>query len=128
MQVPEEKIDLLIQMFEQHEKRLDQMETSNQKNFDQIEKGFEQIEKRFEQVEKRFEQVEKRFEQVFEQIKDLKDDVRELKRDVKNERDKLQEVYESRDKVTVTFGRAFPVFNAFVSGIVAFIVVFFTKS
>lgn len=65
--------------------------------------------------------------QIHEVKTDLKEEIREVKHDVQKDREKLQQVYESRDRVTVSFGRMFPLFNAFISAIVAIFVVFFTK-
>lgn len=79
-------------------------------------------------VNRRFEQVDKQFEQVAREFVQTRDLIKEEKRDREKMEEKLEKVYESRDKVTVTFGRAFPIFNAFLSAVVAFIVAYFTKN
>ena len=56
--------DLMIQGFEQMEKRFEQID----KRFEQVEKRFEQVDKRFEQIDKRFEQMHTDMNQRFEQI------------------------------------------------------------
>jgi chromosome segregation ATPase len=63
--------ELMLQGFENSNKRFEEIRIDMDKRFEQVDKRFEQIDKRFEQVEKRFEQVDKRFEQAdkhFEQI------------------------------------------------------------
>ncbi|CAA9890574.1 conserved hypothetical protein [Candidatus Methylobacter favarea] len=45
--------------FEQVDKRLEQMSIDTNKRFEQVDKRFEQVDKRFEQVDKRFEQIDK---------------------------------------------------------------------
>ncbi|MCD2451343.1 hypothetical protein GO003_013175 [Methylicorpusculum oleiharenae] len=63
--------ELMLQGFENSNKRFEEMRVDMDKRFEQLEKRFEQVDKRFEQVDKRFEQVDKRFEQAdkhFEQI------------------------------------------------------------
>jgi septation ring formation regulator EzrA len=56
--------ELMLQGFENSNKRFEEMRIDMDKRFEQVDKRFEQIDKRFEQVEKRFEQIDKRFEQV----------------------------------------------------------------
>lgn len=70
----DQKLDLILDILRQHDKR------------------FEQIDKRFEQIDKRFEQMEKRFEQVDHRMERLEDKQ-------EKDRDMLREIYHSRDKV-----------------------------
>jgi len=64
--------------------------------------------RRFEQVDKRFEQIDKRFEQVDKRFDRLEDDVRA-------DKDKLQDVYESREKVKITFGWQWGMVSLFIA-------------
>ena len=66
-------------------------------------------------MNRRFEQVDKRFEQVDSQIKELKFEMREMKGDIQKDRNKLQEVYESRNKVAVSFTRSWAMASFFIS-------------
>jgi chromosome segregation ATPase len=56
--------ELMLQGFENSNKRFEEIRADMNKRFEQVDKRFEQVDKRFEQVEKRFEQVDKRFEQI----------------------------------------------------------------
>jgi chromosome segregation ATPase len=56
--------ELMLQGFENSNKRFEEMRIDMDKRYEQVDKRFEQIDKRFEQVEKRFEQVDKHFEQI----------------------------------------------------------------
>ncbi|MDX8389268.1 MAG: hypothetical protein R8M38_02140 [Mariprofundaceae bacterium] len=56
--------ELMIQGFDQVDKRFEDLISQMNKRFEQVDKRFEQIDKRFEQVEKRFESVDTRFEQM----------------------------------------------------------------
>ena len=60
--------------------------------------------------------------------KELLEAIREEKAERRRMKDKLEKVYESRDRVTVSYGRLFPLFNAFISAVVALAVSLFTKS
>jgi hypothetical protein len=75
---------------------------------------------------RRFEQIDRRFEDITHYMKDFKSDVnrrfdeinseiQELKIDVKQDKNKLQEVYNSRDKVTVSFTRSWAMFSFFMA-------------
>ena len=55
--------------------------------------------RRFEQVDKRFEQIDKRFEQIDSELKQIREMIRE-------DKNKLEKVYESRNRVTVNFTRS----------------------
>ena len=79
---------------------------------------FDQIDKRFEQIDERFRQIDRRFDKIEEEAKEEKPKRR------KNE-NKLDEVYKSRDQVTVGFSRSFAAINAFISGVIAMIVALF---
>jgi len=118
----DEKIDLVLELLKEFKsdvnKRFDQVD----KRFEQVDKRFEQVDKRFEQIDKRFEQVDKKFEDVNrqienvrEEIKDVKIEMKEIKHDVRSDRDKLQEVYESRDKVKITFGWQWGMVSLFIA-------------
>ena len=59
-------------------------------------------------VNRRFEQVDRRFDETSENFKELKKDIRE-------DKDKLQQVYESRDRVTVHFTRIWAMASLFIA-------------
>lgn len=54
--------ELMIQGFQQADKRMEIMETHMEQSFSDMDKRLVQMDKRIEQVDKRFEQVDKRFE------------------------------------------------------------------
>ena len=86
----EDKLDLILEILRQHDKR------------------FDQIDKRFDQAERKAE----RFEE------EVKENFRDIKYDLRLDKEKLEKVYESRDKVTIQFGwqwAAASFFIAFVS-------------
>jgi exopolysaccharide biosynthesis predicted pyruvyltransferase EpsI len=60
--------ELMMQGFENSNKRFEEIRADMNKRFEQVDKRLEQMSidtnKRFEQVDKRFEQVDKRFEQI----------------------------------------------------------------
>ena len=90
MKLPEDKLDQIIDILNQHEKR-----------FDQIDKRFEQIDKRFDQVDKHFEQIEKNLEEF---KTETRENFRDIKYDLRSDKEKLEQVYQARDKVKITFG------------------------
>ena len=90
MTLPEDKLDRIIDILNQHEKR-----------FDQIDKRFEQIDKRFDQVDKHFEQIEKNLEEF---KTETRENFRDIKYDLRSDKEKLEQVYQARDKVKITFG------------------------
>ncbi len=94
---------------------------------DDVNRRFAEVDKRFEQVDRRFEQMtaemNSRFEQItadmnsrFEQVHREMDEMKEM---IKEDRKKLNEVYESRDRVTVTFSRTFVGINMVLSAMVS---------
>ncbi len=130
--IPEDKADLIIEILHQHEKRFDQIE--NQRKDDKIEmhQRFKQMEvqrkddkiemhQRFEQIERRFEQMDRRFEQ-------LVDLIREEKHEREKYEEKLQKVYESRDRVTVNFTRSWATASFFIALIASTIVLAVAKA
>ena len=96
----DDKLDLILRILKQHDKQ-----------FEQIDKRFEQIDKRFEQIDKRFEQIEKRLDRI-ENI-------------IEKDRDKLQEVYEARNKVKITFGWQWGMASLFIAFLAATMTKFF---
>ena len=66
MKIPQDKLDLIIEILRQHDKR------------------FEQMEKRFEEVYRRFDRIEA---------------------DAREDRRKLEKIYDSRKEVVVRFSR-----------------------
>lgn len=78
-----EKFDLILRLLEDFR--------------DETMRRFEQIDKRFEQMDKRFEQIDKRFAQMEKQFDGVRVEIRE-------DRQKLDKVYEARERVKVTFG------------------------
>lgn len=128
------------------EKKIDDFKAENQRQFTGIDKQFGSIDKRFESIDKRFESIDKRFENMdkrFENIDkkfenterlivevktELKEEIREVKHDVRQDRDKLQEVYESRDRVTVNFTRSWSTASFFIALITATIVLAVVKA
>ena len=72
--------------------------------------------------------VNRRFEQVDEQMKELKFEIREMKHDVQSDRDKLQEVYESRNRVTVNFTKSWAMASFFISMLSATVVLAVTNA
>jgi len=80
-----------------------------------VDRRFEQIDKRLDQHDNRFDQVDNRFEQVIDLIKDEK---REREKTEK----KLEKIYESRDRVSVSFTRSWMFASFFISLLSATIV------
>ena len=114
MKIPENKLDLIIEILHQHDKRFEQMEANRQSDK--------------QEILQRFEQVDKRFEQVEEKLQNLKQEVRDVKHDVRSDRDKLQEVYESRNKVAVSFTKSWAIASFFIAMISSTIVIAFSKA
>lgn len=75
--------------------------------------------RRFEQIDKRFEQVDKRFEQVDRALESLKDEIREVRRELHADHRKLDEVYEARQKVKITFGWQWGLVSFFIAVLAA---------
>jgi len=90
--------------FDQQDSRFDQVD----KRFDQQDSRFDQIDRRFEQQDSRFDRVDKRFEQVIDLIKNEK-------REREKTEAKLEQIYESRDRVTVNFTRSWTFASFFIA-------------
>ena len=124
-----QKLDLIMKMIEQVEKRIEQQD----KRSDQIVSMIEQQDKRFEQIDKRFEQAEiARKEDRAEWQKAREEDRAEWRRsfedikyDLRLDKQKLEKVYEARNQVTVSFSRAFATANAAIAGVIAVMVSMF---
>ena len=93
-QLQEFKIDI-DKKFEQVDKRFEQMD----KKFEQIDKRFEQMDNRFEQMDNRFEQMDKRFEQIDKRFEQTEHRQERLEDRQESDREMLQKIYHSRDKV-----------------------------
>ena len=74
-----------------------------------------QHEKRFDQIDKRFEQIDKRFEQIETQLQDIREDIRDMKFDFRSDRRKLDKVYDSRNKLKITFGWQWGMVSLFIA-------------
>jgi len=122
MKLPEDKLDLIIEILNQHDKRFEQMEASNLQRFEQMDKRFEQMEKNntihFNQIYRRFDQMEnsnmQRFEQMINSIKEEKHEREKME-------NKLDKVYETRDKVKISFGWQWSAVSMLIAVIAAFL-------
>ena len=114
-----QKLDLIIKMIEQVEKRLDQ----HDRRFDQIEqvRKEDRTEWRHAREEDRAEWRNAREEDRTEWRRGFD----EIKYDLRLDKEKLEKVYEARNQVTVNFSRAFATTNAFIAGVIAVIVSLF---
>lgn len=90
----DEKFTLILKMLEDFRSEM-------LRRFDDVDKRFEQIDKRFEQVDKRFEQMDKRLDRI--------------ENNQVREKDRLDAVYESRNKVKVTFGWQWGMISLFIA-------------
>lgn len=124
----DDQFQVLVKMIENIDTKIDNFRENVDEKFKQVDARFEQIDKRFEQIDKRFEQMDNRLDQMDENIRDVKQDVRDVKKDVIADRDKLQEVYESRDKVTVTFTRSWATASFFIALISSTIILAVAKA
>jgi septation ring formation regulator EzrA len=88
------KEDLILEL-------LRELKTDMNSRFEQIDKRFEQVDKRFEQIDKRFEQIEKRLDRIED--------------NQNREQTRLNQVYESRDKVKITFGWQWGMISVFIA-------------
>lgn len=90
---------------------------------DETARRFEQVDKRFEQFERAFadfrDETLRRFEQVDEALRALKDDLREVHRELRDDRRKLEELYEARQKVKITFGWQWGMISLFIAIVAA---------
>lgn len=68
---------------------------------------------------RRFEQIDKRFEQVDRALESLKDEIREVRRELHADHRKLDEVYEARQKVKITFGWQWGLVSFFIAVLAA---------
>ena len=71
-----------------------------------------QVDKRFEQLEHRLDRVENEVDRRFEE---LKGEIRDIKHEIRADRSKLQEVYEAREKVKITFGWQWGMVSFFIA-------------
>jgi len=88
------QFQLLVKMIENIDRKVDDFREENNRRFEQIDKRFEQMDKRFEQMDKRLDRIED---------------------DVRADRDKLQEVYEARNRVAVKFGWQWSFASVFIA-------------
>ena len=93
------------------------MDTPVHSKLDLILGFLKQHEKRFDQIDRRFDQVDKRFEQIETQLDDIREEVREVKREVRADRQKLDQVYESRNRVKIDFGWQWGMVSLFIATI-----------
>lgn len=114
-----EKIDLVLELLRDFKK-------DTERRFDEIDKRFEQVDKRFEQIDKRFEQVDKRLDHMETQTEntfsDIKTMIREGKREYERLSDRVEKVYEAREKVKITFGWQWAAASFFIAVLSAGIV------
>jgi predicted nucleic acid-binding Zn-ribbon protein len=111
MNVSDQQFQLLVKMIESLDKRMD--------SFDK------QIESLDKKMERRIDDVKETMQRQFAEVKE---EIRDVKHDVRRERDKLQEVYESRDCVTVKFTRAWASASFFMALTAATIVLAVVKA
>lgn len=101
--------DLILQLLkdfrDETNRRFEQNEQILREFRDETNRRFEQIDKRFEQVDKRFEQLDRRLERM--------EDNQE------SEKKRLDEVYESRHEVKVTFGWQWGMISLFIAIVAA---------
>ena len=103
-------------------------ENDNQK-LDLIMKMIEQVEKRIEQQDRRSDQIVSMIERLEEAQKEDRSEWRRsfeaVKYDLRLDKEKLEKVYEARNQVTVSFSRAFATANAAIAGVLAVMVSMF---
>ena len=100
------------------------MNVSDQQ-FQLLVKMIESLDKRMDSFDKKIDEVKTDMQRQFTEVKD---EIRDVKHDVRRERDKLQEVYESRDIVTVKFTRAWASASFFMALTAATIVLAVVKA
>ena len=110
------KEDLIIKLLEDQSRRLEEFKGD-------VNRRFEQVDKRFEQAEIARKEDRTEMHRLFaEQNKQREEDRAEWRRsfedikyDLRLDKEKLQEVYESRDRVTVSFTRAWASASFFIA-------------
>jgi septal ring factor EnvC (AmiA/AmiB activator) len=107
--------EMLYEFLKEFKAEMRDFKTDVNRRFEQVDKRFEQIEKRFEQVDKQFEQVNERFKQVDKRFNEMFDLIREERNERENNEDKLEKIYESRDRVSVNFTRLWAVASFFIA-------------
>jgi len=140
-----QKLDLLIKMFEQQSRRIDQIESdrradraewkaAREEDRAEIARQFEQMEqaRKEDRAEWKTAQKEDRaentrqFERLEHLIHETKQELLKAIQEEKHERERLEakveKVYEARNQVTVSFSRSFAATNAFIAGMIAIIV------
>jgi hypothetical protein len=93
MQLPEDKLDLILEILRQHDKRFEQMET-NLRDFKQ----------------------------------EVKEEFKDLKYALRLDKEKLEKVYEARERVTVSFTRSWATASFFIALIASTIVLAVAKA
>jgi chromosome segregation ATPase len=94
------RFDDVNQRFEQVDKRFEQADANLRDFKADVNQRFVQVDKRFEQVDKRFEQIETEIRHGFDWVRN---ELAEIKAEVREEKRKLQSVYDSRDQVKMSF-------------------------
>lgn len=102
----------------------DGMNISDQQ-FQLLVKMIESLDKRMDSLDKKIYEVKNDMQRQFTEVKE---EMREIKHDVRRDRDKLQEVYESRDQVTVKFTRVWASASFFMSLTAATIILAIAKA
>lgn len=107
------------------------MNVSDQQ-FQLLVKMIESLDKRMDSFDKQIVALDKKIDEIKidmqRQFTEVKEEIRDVKHDVRRERDKLQEVYESRDCVTVKFTRAWASASFFMALTAATIVLAVVKA
>ena len=121
-----QKLDLILKMLDQHDKRFEQIEEARKEDRAEWRRGFDEQNKQRE--EDRAEWRRGFDEQNKQREKDRVEWRRgfdEIKYDLRLDKEKLEKVYEARNQVTVSFSRAFATANAAIAGVLAVMVSMF---
>lgn len=113
--------------FEQVEETIRDFKDDVNRRFADVDKRFESMDKRFEGIDKRFEGMDKKFDSMETRFDQARMERMELREMIQQDRQKLNEVYEARNTVSVSFSRAFVGINLVLSGLVSGIVSFFVS-
>jgi archaellum component FlaC len=84
-----------------------------------VNRRFGEVDKRLDGIDKRFEGIDRRFENIDVKFEQARLERMELREMILQDRQKLNEVYEARNNVSVSFSRAFVGVSLVLSALVS---------
>lgn len=119
------KFDLLIRMVEQLEQNMTRSNGINEQRFQEL-KG--EIKDLRGELKEEIKDLRGEVKDIRGELKEIRLELRDIRTESQKEKEKLQEVYESRDRVSIAFTRAWTIASFFIALIASTIVLVVAKT